>query len=406
MSDPHYGPVADWATDFDHADPAYNRDLHAIWSELRGRCPVARTERYGGVWLPLEHALIREIAYDTEHFSNCGVVVGTMRSSGPPPVGSVPPVSSDPPFHGPARRLLLPAFAPRRMALWEDRIRALCRERLDALGPVAPGDVVDAAAGYAQHVPVHVISRMLGCPPEDDDRLRGFVHGLLEGVNRPIEAQKATRAEVDAYVDALIERHRRAPAGTLTTYLLEARMQGEPLAHEHVRGSILLLMLAGIDTTWSAIGSGLWHLATHPGALARLAAEPALMGTAVEELLRAYAPVTIGRMVVKECDFHGHRMEPGEHVLLPFPAANRDPAAFERPDEVLLDREVNRHAAFGLGIHRCIGSNLARLELRVALEEFIARFPAFQLADPAAVRWSTGQVRGPRRLPLRILAPS
>ena len=122
-------------------------------------------------------------------------------------------------------------------------------------------------------------------------------------------------------------------------------------------------------------------------------------------MLRAYAPVTMARMVAKDDDFHGRPMKKGDWVLLPFPAANRDPDVFDRPDEVVIDRLENRHAAFGLGIHRCLGSNLARLELRVAIEEFLARIPEFELADPAGdgVVWSVGQIRGPRVLPLRIL---
>ena len=132
---------------------------------------------------------------------------------------------------------------------------------------------------------------------------------------------------------------------------------------------------------------------------------PVSIPTAVEELLRAYAPVTMARFVAKDHDFHGYPMKAGEWVLLPFPAANRDPDAFDRPDDVVIDRLENRHAAFGLGIHRCLGSNLARLELRVAIEEFLARIPEFELADPTgeSVVWSVGQVRGPRVLPLRIL---
>ena len=165
----------------------------------------------------------------------------------------------------------------------------------------------------------------------------------------------------------------------------------------------MLLLLAGIDTTWSAIGSALWHLASHPEDRRRLVAEPELMATAIEEFLRAYAPVTMARLVAKDVDFHGCPMKVDDWILLPFPAANRDPEAFERSDEVVIDRLENRHAAFGLGIHRCLGSNLARLELRVAVEEFLGRFPEFELADPAAVRWSVGQIRGPRQLPVRIL---
>jgi cytochrome P450 len=126
------------------------------------------------------------------------------------------------------------------------------------------------------------------------------------------------------------------------------------------------------------------------------------MDTAVEEFLRAYAPVTMARLVAKDVQMDGCPMHQGDWVLLPFPAANRDPGMFPEADRVLIDRAENRHAAFGLGIHRCIGSNLARMELRVALEEWMARYPDFELTDPGAVNWSAGQVRGPRTIPVRI----
>ena len=169
------------------------------------------------------------------------------------------------------------------------------------------------------------------------------------------------------------------------------------------RENRIVLVSPDIDTTWSAIGASLWHLARHPADRRRLASDPALMGTAVEEFLRAYAPVTMARLVAKDFDFHGHQLKEGDWLLLPFPAANRDPGVFENPDVVQLDREKNRHAAFGLGRHRCLGSSLARMELRVALEEWLARYPDFELADPSAVTWSVGQVRGPRALPVTIL---
>ena len=186
---------------------------------------------------------------------------------------------------------------------------------------------------------------------------------------------------------------------------MDVELGGQKLSPDHVRGSIVLLLLAGIDTTWSAIGSSLWHLAAHPEDRRRLVAEPELMPTAIEELLRAYAPVTMARMVAQDHDFHGCPMKTDEWVLLPFPAANRDPELFDRADEVVIDRLENRHAAFGLGIHRCLGSNLARLELRVAVEEFLGRFPEFELADPDDVGWSVGQIRGPRRLPCASSPP-
>ena len=166
-----------------------------------------------------------------------------------------------------------------------------------------------------------------------------------------------------------------------------------------------LLLIAGIDTTWSAIGASLWHLASNPGDRERLVAEPGLLPTAVEELLRAYAPVTMARLVTRDMHWHGVDMKADDWILLSFPAANRDPAQFDRAGEVIIDREINRHAAFGLGIHRCVGSHLARMELRAALEAWLGRIPVFSLADPAAVTWAAGQIRGPRSLPLRLARP-
>lgn len=166
---------------------------------------------------------------------------------------------------------------------------------------------------------------------------------------------------------------------------------------------MILVLVAGIDTTWSGIASSLYHLATNPKDLERLVNEPELMPLAVEEFLRFYSPVTMARLVKEDFDFNGCPMKKDDWLLLGFPAANRDPKAFPDADKFVIDRKINRHVAFGLGIHRCAGSNLARMEMRVAIEEFIKRYPKFELADADAVTWSQGQVRGARNLPLRIL---
>ncbi|MGH8997775.1 MAG: cytochrome P450, partial [Acidimicrobiia bacterium] len=163
-----------------------------------------------------------------------------------------------------------------------------------------------------------------------------------------------------------------------------------------------LFLIAGADTTWSAIGASLWHLGTHPADREHLVVEPALLGTAIEELLRVYAPVTMGRLTTAEIELCGRSIPARARVLLPFGAANRDPDVFDDPDVVRLDRRRNRHIAFGSGPHRCLGAPLARLELRVALEEWLAAMPDFELVDPAAVEWSGGQVRGPVRLDVRV----
>ncbi len=206
--------------------------------------------------------------------------------------------------------------------------------------------------------------------------------------------------EMHGYFVEQIARRRAAPGDDLISRMLNLTIDGQPAAEMQVVGMLRLLLIAGIDTTWSAIGAALWHLAEHPADAARLRAEPALLPTAVEELLRAYAPVTMAREVVKDTEIGGCPIKAGNMVLLSFPAANRDPAIFPEPDRVILDRAENRHAAFGLGIHRCVGSNLARMELTVAVQTFLQRVPEFRLADP--VRWALGTVRGPRTLPMRF----
>jgi cytochrome P450 len=396
-------PVQSWETDWDHADPAYNQNAHQIWDQLRGTCPVAHTDRYGGAWLPVTHADVSAIARDTDHFSSEGAVLANR----PPreewvslaPIGAAPPITSDPPFHADARRLLLPAFSPQVVAEWEPEIRRLCNELIDNMGNA---DTVDAAVQYAQNIPVYVIARMLGLPLEDSDYFRETVHMVLEEIGAEFGERQGAFEKLDAYLSMHVQDHIENPKDDLIGFLLNAKIYDQPLSPQHVVGTIILLMVAGIDTTWSSIGSSIWHLAQHPSDLQRMVNEPELLPTAIEELLRMYAPVTMARIVSQDTEIGGCPVKRGESVLLPFPAANRDPEVFPDADKVIIDREENRHVAFGLGIHRCLGSNLARLELRLAVEVFIQRFPKFELADPSSVTWSLGQVRGPRKLPVRI----
>ncbi|MFI6325009.1 cytochrome P450 [Nonomuraea sp. NPDC050556] len=394
------GPVSDWTTDFSHTEPEWAADPYPIQDELRQTCPIAHTERFGGGWLPTRYEDVSDIAYDTERFSSRAIVVSNFR---PPrelaPVGAVPPISSDPPFHHHARKLLLPAFTKTAVARREEATRAYCHALIDAM---EGKEVVDAAHDYAQHIPMRVIADMLGFPPEDGPRFRVFIENALEGVNLPSEERLARSNDLFEYLLAQIRDHVDTPRDDLTTYLINAELGGEKLAPSHVAGTMALLLIAGIDTTWSAIGASLWHLAKTPADRERLVAEPSLLPTAMEEFLRAYAPVTMARLVKEDMSWNGVEMKADDWVLLSFPAANRDPAQFERAGEVVIDREVNRHAAFGLGIHRCVGSHLARMELRVALEVWLERVPTFHLAEGAPVTWATGQVRGPRSLPLRI----
>ena len=381
-------PVDDWVT----------RNAPAIWAALRQRCPIAHTDRFGGAWLPTRYDDIAAIAYDTEHFSSRSVIVSHFRQPREAtPVGGIPPISSDPPFHRDARRLLLPAFTKSVVSGYESSTREFCNSLIN--GFVADR-VVDAAVEYAQRIPMRVMAELLGFPPEDGPRFRTFVANALEDVEVP--SGQRPPDELFDYLSVQVQDHIDRPRDDLTTYLINSELHGDKLHVNHVAGSLALLLIAGIDTTWSAIGASLWHLGQDPEARRRLTADAGLLPTVVEELLRAYAPVTMARLVVDDMHWRGVDMKADDWVLLPFPAANRDPGHFDRADEVIIDRQVNRHAAFGLGIHRCIGSHLARMELRVALDVWLRRIPDFMLDDPDAVTWSPGQIRGPRTLPLRI----
>ena len=398
----HHEPVLDWETDFDHTDDVWAADPYPIWDQLREKCPVAHTERYGGVWLPTRFEDVSAIAYDTDRFTSRSIVVSEFR---PPammaPAGIAPPISSDPPYHMDARRMLLPIFSPQSVDKLEPSTRAYCQELIASM---EGRDVVDAAVDYAQHIPVRVIANMLGLPEDDADVFRGFVNHVLEGVALPIEQRVEGMIALFGYLEGHIKDHMERPRDDLITFLLDSELEGRKLDPFQVGRTIALLLIAGIDTTWSAIGASIWHLAKTPTDRQRLVDEPDLLPVAMEELLRAYAPVTMARLVKEDMDWNGCPMKTDDWVLLPFPSANRDPDAFEDAENVVIDRQVNRHAAFGLGIHRCAGSHLARMELRVALEVWLAAFPQFELAAPDAVRWSGGQVRGPRTLPVRIIS--
>ncbi|MBX3313134.1 MAG: cytochrome P450 [Actinobacteria bacterium] len=404
MTDLAADHTIDWATEFDHTKSEYAQQAPAVWDELRERCPVAHSDAHGGVWLPVRHEDVSAIAHDTEHFTSESVIVSAFKPVGLAPAGFAPPITSDPPYHQGARRILLPAFSPKAIDRLEDDVRASCRALLDDL--LAQGtDVVDAATAYAQHIPVLAIANMLGLPPEDGDRFRLFIHRIIEKPGEYSGTIEPEETLVYYLMQVMKARRAEPPRDDLIGFLMQAEMDGEPLNDEHIFGTIALLIIAGIDTTWSAIGASLWHLAQHPEDRARLVEDPDVLPFAIEEFLRFYAPVTMARLAATDTEIGGCPVAERDWVLLPFPAANRDPEAFEDADEFIIDRRRNRHVAFGLGIHRCLGSNLARLELTVAIDEWMKRIPDFELADPDpdAVRWSTGQVRGPRELPVRLL---
>ncbi len=389
--------VPDWATDFEIFDPSYIENPYPIWDELRRECPVAHSDRWGGQWLPTRYEDIAAIAHDVEHFSSVQVgVIPPLPMAADPLSAGLPPISSDPPVHTWSRRLLLPWFSHRRVEQYESVTRELCRSLIDKF--IDDGRA-DAATDYAQQIPVRIIARVLGVPTELSDTFTGWVRDVLEFAHDE-ERRTSGRQAIGKYLIEQVAYRRDHPGDDLISELLHTEVEGEPVPDSHVLGTAALTLIAGIDTTWSAIGSSLWHLATHDDDRRRLVEEPELMLFAVEEFLRAYSPVTMGRIVRSDTEVGGCPMHAGDRVLLNFPAANRDPDVFENANEVIIDREQNRHVAFGVGIHRCAGSNLARMEVKVAVEEWLARIPEFHLEDGETVTWAGGQVRGPRSIPV------
>ena len=404
-------PVRDWASDYDIFDPDYVRDPAPVWKELRERCPIAHTERWGGSWLPTRY----------EHLQKMVKMVPALSSASPlvvPPspemieileaetekhgeTSRTPPITSDPPRHRPYRRIIMPLFSPHAVEKHIPYTRDLCNGLID--GFIGEGRA-DAAADYAEQITPRVIAHILGIDPARADEFVTWVRGVLEfGLTEP-EQMVEYRTRIRTFFQEMVTERREQPRGDAISMLIASEAEGEKLTDYRILGMCSLLLIAGIDTTWSAISSSLLHFATHPADRARLRAEPELLPTAMEELLRFYAPVTMGRIVTEPVEIDGAEMQEGDRVLLNFPGANRDPEAFERADEVVLDRRQNRHMAFGLGIHRCAGSNLARMEMQVALRTWFDRIGEFELADPDAVTWAGGQVRGPRTVPVRFAA--
>ncbi len=398
-------PVVDWSTDYDIFDPDFMTDPYPMMSEIReGLCPIAHTDRIGGSWMPTRYEDVVAMAQEHELFTSRQIiVVPPVPGAAEGAYGAVaaPPITSDPPEHHWHRRLILPTFSPQSVAQYEEGTRALCHSLID--GFIETGEA-DAAAGYAQKIPARVIAAMLGVPLDMADEFTGWVQGALD-LAHP-DRRLAARMKILPFFAAQVADRRANPRENdlITKLVNSVDNHGDPVSDTYVIGVCNLMLVAGVDTTWSSIGSALWHFAQHPEHRAQLRDHPDVWPMAIEELLRAYSPVTMARIVDHDTEFQGCPMKAGDRILMAFPAANRDPRQFADPDVVDFEREHNRHVAFGSGIHRCAGSNLARLELRVSLETFLERIPEFELVDPASVTWAAGQVRGPRQCLVRFPA--
>jgi cytochrome P450 len=362
--------------EFDFHGPA----LDSIWDDYRAMhaaCPVGQSSRYGGFTFIAKLEDIFAAEQDPETFAVSPSMLLPAFGTDVPMI----PIDIDPPMHGHYRRILLPLFTPRMLDQLTPGIRQTSRELAQA---IAARDVADASKGYARAVVTIIFSRLCGFPETDWPRFDRWVDDIIYERTADPERAFAAGNAVRAYFDDLITARRPQPRqDDLISVLLEARIEdGRPLTHDELISYCYLLFVAGLDTTAWAIRAGLWHLARTPEAQAQLRARPELVPAAAEEVLRMLSPVqAMARTCKRDTVVRGAEIKAGERVVLVFGAGNRDPDAFDDPDAIRFDRTKNRHLAFGGGIHRCLGSNLGRRELVIALEEFLANVPAFTAAD-------------------------
>jgi cytochrome P450 len=384
--------------DFDHYTSAFAEDPWSIYDELRSTAPIAWSDKQEGFWVVTSHELIGAISRDHEHFSTRHVSIPKGQFGDDLIV--LPPMTLDPPEHTAVRKLLLPAFVPQHINKYEDDVREFCRS---LIADFKERGECDASYEYARRVPIYMISRMLGVPREREESFTGWIKALVEtGVALDPDGAFVAAAEFLGFITDEIAKRREQPTDDLISVLLETETDGVRISETDLVGSIFFMIVAGIDTTWSTVSEALLYLAGHPEDRHRLAGQLDLVPTAVEEFLRLYAPATVGRVVIKDTTLGGMDLKEGDSVLLAFAAGCRDPEVFADPAEAMLDRPNNNHIAFGTGTHKCLGERVARLELRVGLEEFLKAFPDFEVSDPGGVVWAAGHIHGPRHLPLRL----
>jgi cytochrome P450 len=386
------------ATDvkLDPNDPDYVRDPYPTYSELREKCPVAHSDEFGGFWMLSRYHDIREASRDTELFSSAqGVTL--------PPVGNpMPflPIELDPPEHAKYRKTMQTWFSVRAIEKLEPTVRDIVSGLIDDIEAQGHADFTEALAGP---LPPIVIALLLGLPREDWPRFRELAETMVNAAEEQDQERGAVSGmELMGYLYNQIEARRTAPADDMLTRMIAIEIDGEPIAPDAVLGLALFLLMAGHETSVGGISMMLLHIARNQEVQQRLIADPSLVPKAVEEALRLEPPIqTIARTVSRDVCLHGVDLAEGEKIVLAWGSANRDTAIFpDRPDEFVVDRERNPHIAFGDGIHRCLGAALARLEMRIVLEEVLRRLPGYRISDESQIEVGGFLARHVRRLPV------
>ena len=378
-------------TNYDHRQVATSADHDRIHADMRARCPVAHTDNYDGFWVLTRFADVEAATRDTGTFSSLPTV--TIPSVGAPK--PFIPVESDPPEHQKYRTLINAIFRPMRIAAFEDRIRQHVVELLDRL---SGRQEVDLAGDLTFPITSRIITWFLGIPERDIPRFNAWSLALIT-VSSPEEGL-ATQMEIRDYYIELIDARHVEPGDDLASHLLGSTIDGRPVTDEEILDIYLTLTGAGGETTAAMGNHILWLLDTHRDLRKQLISDPGLIPSAIEEFVRYVSPVYgFGRTTTRDVELCGENIPKGDRVWMSWLSANHDETQFENPSAIVLDRSPNPHLGFGAGPHRCPGSPLARLTLRVLLEEVLRRIPDYQLSNPGAVSISEGVTRVIRTLP-------
>ncbi len=354
---------------------------YPIYHRLQTRDPVHRSRFIKG-WVLSRHEDIDAILRDHRRFGNDRVSTmdPNLRFTPEEPRSML---YRDPPDHTRLRSLVSKAFTPRAVRALRPRVERIADDLLDRLQGADSFDVIDA---IAYPLPVAVICEMLGVPQEDRVPFRELSNDASLSIEPLLDERRVARTQdglamLREYFSDLAERRRADPGDDLVSALTQIEDEGDSLSHEELQLMLVLLLVAGNETTRNLVGNGLLALLRNPDQLERLRREPALIGTAVDELIRYDGPVQMdGRNVRVDTEVAGVPMERGQYLMLLLGAANRDPEAFEDPDVLDVSRERNQHLGFGRGIHHCLGAPLARMEAEIMLGKLLERFPNIRLA--------------------------
>jgi cytochrome P450 len=369
--------------DFDIYDHSMADHFHEVVDELRRTTPVAWTDRNEGHWIVTRYEDVQRVLRDSDDFSSNPVAVARSREADERnrPI----PVCYDPPEHTSYRDMIAPLFSPRRMRDLEEPIRKLVRE---LIGSFKDKGRCEFITEFARPLPTTVFLLMMGWPLDRAAEFNHWSHQILTGKpGGTIEESAAVRAEYFAktydYFDSLVQARRANPQDDFTTELVNGLYAGDrPLTDDELQRMLQLLMSGGLHTVQGSLAYAAIRFAGQPEEQARLAADKSLVPYAVEELLRWEPPVWPGRRATRDVVIGGVEIKAEDMVLCGVTGANRDESEFDDADRLDLDRRANRHLAFGVGRHRCIGSHLARIELCIAVEELHKQLPTYRL-DPA-----------------------